>query len=140
MAQLPQRLRLDLADALARHRESRPDLLEGVVRALADAEAEAQDLLLARRERREDLPGLVLEVQAHDRLRRRDRRLVLDEVTEDRIVVLADRRFERDRLLRDLHDAPDLLRGKVHPLRDLLGGRLPADLLHEVARGPDELV
>src|SRR5689334_8961515 len=48
MAELAERLRLDLPDTLAGHREADADLLEGVVRALADPEAETQDLLLAR--------------------------------------------------------------------------------------------
>src|SRR5438552_18752721 len=51
MTELAQRLRLDLADALARDRKARPDLLERVVRALPDAEAQPQHLLLPRRER-----------------------------------------------------------------------------------------
>src|SRR5437773_3438402 len=55
MTELAQRLRLDLADALARDRKARPDLLERVVRALPDAEAQPQYLLLARRERGEHL-------------------------------------------------------------------------------------
>src|SRR5213078_4589952 len=53
MTELAQRLRLDLADALARDRKARPDLLERVVRALPDAEAQPQHLLLPRRERGE---------------------------------------------------------------------------------------
>src|SRR5262245_14091540 len=49
MAELPQRLRLDLANPLARDREARTDLLQGEVGPLADAEAQAQHLLLAGR-------------------------------------------------------------------------------------------
>jgi hypothetical protein len=51
VAELPERLRLDLADALARDVEARADLFERVIGALADAEAKPQDLLLAGRER-----------------------------------------------------------------------------------------
>src|SRR5207244_3179259 len=50
-AQLAERLGLDLPNALAGHREALPDLLEGVVGLLADAEAQPQDLLLAARKR-----------------------------------------------------------------------------------------
>src|SRR2546426_2056048 len=64
-AQLAERLGLDLPDALARHREALPDLLEGVVGLLADAEAQPQDLLLARRERGEDFPRLLLQRERH---------------------------------------------------------------------------
>src|SRR4029078_10643318 len=83
-AQLSQRLALDLSDALARDLEVLADLLEGVVGLLADAEAHAEGLLLARRERREHLAGLIREVDADDALARRDDRLVLDEVAEVR--------------------------------------------------------
>jgi hypothetical protein len=41
MLQLPQRLRLDLPDALSRHRELLADLFQGVVGVHADAEAHA---------------------------------------------------------------------------------------------------
>src|SRR5437016_9603493 len=59
MTELAQRLRLDLADALARDPEARPDLLERVVSALPDAKAQPQHLLLARRERGQHLPRLI---------------------------------------------------------------------------------
>src|SRR5712675_509696 len=62
MAELPQRLRLDLADALPRHVEAHADLFEGVVRALPDAEAQPEHLLLPRGEGGQDAAGLVAEV------------------------------------------------------------------------------
>src|SRR5213079_3187320 len=109
------------------------DFLERVIALLADAEAHAEDLLLARRERREDLAGLIREVDADDALARRDDRLVLDEVTEVAVFLFADRRLERDRLLRDLQDLADLVERELHALGDLLGRRLATELLHEVA-------
>src|SRR6476660_9356640 len=48
--ELPQRLRLDLADPFPRHVAGAADLLEGVLRAVADSEAHLQDLLLSRRQ------------------------------------------------------------------------------------------
>src|SRR3979411_2805712 len=57
--QLAERLGLDLPDALAGHLEVLADLLEGVIALLADAEAHAQDLLLARRQGLEHLPRLL---------------------------------------------------------------------------------
>src|SRR5437763_10774459 len=54
--ELPERLRLDLADALAGDRELLADLLERVVGVHADPEAHAQDALFARGQRRQD-PG-----------------------------------------------------------------------------------
>src|SRR5262245_14722275 len=109
MAELSERLRLDLADALARHLEVLTDLLEGVVALLADAEAHPEDLLLARRQRLEHLPGLLGQVHVDDRLGRRDDALVLDEVAEMRIFFLSDRRLEADGLLRDLQDFADFV-------------------------------
>src|SRR5512133_202426 len=100
--ELPERLRLDLADALARHLEVLADLLERVVALLPDAEAHPEDLLLARGEGGEDLPGLLGQVHVDDRVRRGDERLVLDEVAEVAVLLLADGRLEADRLLRDL--------------------------------------
>jgi hypothetical protein len=62
VAQLAQRLGLDLADALAGDLEVLADLFEGVIALLADAEAHAQHLLLARRQRLQHLAGLLGEV------------------------------------------------------------------------------
>jgi hypothetical protein len=73
VAQLAERLGLDLADALAGDLEVLADLFEGVVALLADAEAHAQDLLLARRERLEHAAGLVGEVHVDDRVGARPR-------------------------------------------------------------------
>jgi predicted esterase len=50
MLELAQRLGLDLADALARHRELLADLLQRVVGVHADAEAHAQHAFFARRQ------------------------------------------------------------------------------------------
>src|SRR5690349_5154363 len=102
MPELAECLRLDLPDPLARDREPRADLLERVVGALSDPEPETEDLLLARRERREDLLRLVLQVERDHGVGGGDRVLVLDEVAEARVLLLADRRLQRDRLLRDL--------------------------------------
>src|SRR5687768_16223126 len=51
--QLPERLDLDLADPLAGEAEPAADLLERVVRRLADAVPHPDDLLLARGEARQ---------------------------------------------------------------------------------------
>ncbi len=71
---------------------------------------------------------------------------VLDEVAEVGVLLLADRRLERDRLLADLHDLADLLGGDHHLLAlghclgDLLDRRLTAQLLEQLTRDPDEPV
>src|SRR6185369_10691385 len=89
VTKLAQRLRLDLTDALARDLEALTDLFERVVRLLADAEAEAQDLLLARRKGREHLPGLLLKRQRHRGVRRRNALPILDEIAERAFLVVA---------------------------------------------------
>src|SRR5204863_3926590 len=82
MAELAQRLRLDLADALASDGELLADLLERVLGTVADAEAHLQHLLLAGRERLEDARGLLATVEVDDGLERRHGRAILDEVAE----------------------------------------------------------
>ena len=62
VAELAQGLGLDLTDALAGDVELLPHLLQGVVAAVADPEAEAQDSLLARRQRLQDLFRLSLQI------------------------------------------------------------------------------
>src|SRR3989338_5136787 len=80
VAQLAQRLGLDLADALARDRELLPHFFKRVVRLLSYAETHSQHLLLARGEGRQHLLGLLLEVDIDHGVRRRDDAIVLDEI------------------------------------------------------------
>src|SRR3954447_8367691 len=82
MLQLAQRLRLDLADALARHRELLADLFERMVGVHADAEAHAEHALLAWRERSQHPRRGLAEIALDRRVDRQDRVLVLDEVAE----------------------------------------------------------
>src|SRR5690349_12252846 len=128
VAELAQRLGFDLADALAGDREVLADLLERVLAAVADAEPHLDHLLLARRQRLEHRLGLLLEVEIDHRVRRRHHLAVFDEVAKMRILLLADRRFERDRLLRDLEDLAHLRYRDVHALGDLFRRRLASEL------------
>src|SRR3989454_6838232 len=140
MTKLSERLGLDLADALARDREALTHLFERVLAAVADAEPHLDHFLLARRERLQRRLGLFLQIQIDDRFGRRHPLTILDEVAEMRIFLFANRRLERDRLLRDLQDLADLRYGNVHPLGDLLGGRFASELLDEGARRANQLV
>src|SRR6266478_8697355 len=99
MTELAEGLGLDLADALAGHREVLPHLLEGVLAAVGEAEAEAQDLLLARSQGVEHLIRLLAQAQADHALHGRADLLVLDEVAQVAVFLLADRRLEGDGLL-----------------------------------------
>src|SRR5690606_12184104 len=132
--------RLDLADSLARHVEVLTHLFERMIALFSDAEAHPEDLLFARCERLEHPARLALEVVRDDRLYGRDRILILDEIAKTRILFLTDRRLEANRLLGDLKDLPHLFERHLHPLGDLLGRRLAAELLDEIATGPDELI
>ena len=85
----------------------------------------------------EHLRELLLQHREARRVRRHDRLAVLDEVAELAVLFLADRRLEADRLLADLEDLADALRGHLHLLADLLGRGLAAELLQQAgaARG-----
>jgi hypothetical protein len=63
----------------------------------------------------------------------RDHVLVLDEVAEVRVFLLADGRLEGDGLLGDLEDLADLVERHLHLLGDLLRRGLAAELLDQVA-------
>ena len=82
MLELAQRLRLDLADTLARHRELLADLFERVIGIHADAEAHPQDALLARRQRRQHPRRRLAQVRLDRGVDRQQRVLVLDEIAE----------------------------------------------------------
>src|SRR5690242_3822530 len=86
--QLAQRLGLDLADALAGHRELLADLFQGVVGVHADAEAHAQHALLARGERGQHPRRGLAQVGGDRRLVGQDGVLVLDEIAEMRILLV----------------------------------------------------
>src|SRR5262245_66617274 len=109
MAELAQRLRLDLADPLAGHVELLADLLEGPGTPVLEAESELEHAPLAAGQRVENALDLLLEELVRGRLCRGQRTPILDEVAEMRILLLTDRGLEGDRLLRDLDDLADLL-------------------------------
>src|SRR5215211_6156739 len=92
--ELAQRLGLDLANALAGHRELLADFFQRVVGVHADAEAHAQHALLARRQRRQHPRRALAQIALDGGLERDHRVLVLDEVAEMRILLVADRRLE----------------------------------------------
>src|SRR6202047_3194610 len=62
LAQLAQRLGFDLSNPFARDGELLADLFEGAVGLLPDAEAHAQDLFFAWRQRRQYLARLLAQV------------------------------------------------------------------------------
>src|SRR5438552_1032109 len=138
--QLAQRLRLDLTDALACDVELTAHLFERAGAPVLETETQLQHAPLPAGESLEDRLDLLLEELVRRGIARRQGLVVGDEVPEVRILFLADRRLERDRLLRDLHDLAHLVGGDEHPLCDLLGGRFAAELLKKSTRDADELV
>src|SRR6478735_5266748 len=132
MLELLQRVVLDLADALARDAERPADLLERLRRAAVQAEAERDDLALAERQRVQRLLDVL---PAEAQLRRVERalgRLVLDEVAEARVLLLADRLLEADRELRHAEDLAHLLGRHLELFGDLFRVRLAAEALDEL--------
>src|SRR5207237_7084016 len=140
VTQLAERLRLDLPDALAGHVKLAPDLFERPGAPVLETEPQLQHAALAAGESFEDRLDLLLEELVRRGIARRERLVVGDEVPEVAVLFLADRRLERDWLLRDLDDLADFVGGDEHPLGDLLGGRLAAELLKKSTRNADELV
>src|SRR2546425_6339019 len=140
VAQLAQRLGLDLADALARDAETLAHLFQRPLVAVDQPETQLQHAPLAWRERVEDVFDLRVEHGERGRVRRRDCLTVLDEVAEVRVFLLSDRGLERDRVLRDLHDLAHLLGRDAHLLADLLVARLATELLEQPARNAHQLV
>src|SRR5271156_2817163 len=94
LAQLAQRLGFDLPNPFARHGELFADLFQRVIGLLPDAEAHAQDLPLTWRERRQRLARLFAQVALDRGLHRRGRQLILDEVAERALLLVADTRTE----------------------------------------------
>src|SRR5882724_1585319 len=131
VAKFAKRLGLDLADPLAGHGEALAHFLQRMLTLLADAEAQAEDLLFLGRQRAERALDLIRQVLADQRFVGRLRALVLEEVSQLRI--LADGRLEGERLAGGLEDEPDLAGRHPRLPRQLLGGGLPSHLVDEHA-------
>src|SRR5215213_1870156 len=146
VAELAERLGLDLADPFAGDVELLADFLEGPRAPVLEAEAQLEHPSLAACQRVQNALHLLLQELVRSGLRGSEGSTVLDEVAEVGVLLLADRRLEGNRLLRDLDDLADLLRGDLdllalrHRLGDLLDRRLAAELLEELARDADEAV
>src|SRR2546428_14043367 len=129
MAQLAQRLCLDLTDAFARHTETLADLLESSLMTVDQAETQLQDTAFARHECGEEVLDLAAQHDERGGIRRSCRLSVLDEVAEVRFLLFTDGRLQRDRILRDLDDLPHPLGGDAHLFGDLFLGGVTSKLL-----------
>src|SRR6185369_1087037 len=146
VAQLAQRVCLDLADPLTGQPELMADLLERSRSSVVEPEPEADDPLLAAFEAVEDLGHLLAKHRVRDGLERRDRVRILDQAAELGIALVADRCLERDGIAPVAPDLLDLL-GRDRGLRvlrqdvsDLRVRRLTPELDRELARGPRDAV
>src|SRR5215813_4029381 len=140
MAQLAQRLGLDLSNPLPGHAEALADLFQRPLVPVDESKSELEDPAFTWRERVEDVFHLVVEHRQRGGVRGRDRLLVLDEVAEMGVLLLSDRSFERHRVLRDLYDLADLVGGDAHLLPHLVVRRLASELLQQATLDPHQLV
>src|SRR5208282_268759 len=140
MAKLAQGLGFYLPDALPGYRKVLTDLFQGMVRLFADSKAHAEDLFFPWSKRGQGLPGLFAQVEVYYRIHRGSHPFVLDKVAEMAVFLFAYRRLKADRLLCDLEHLADLVDRKLHFFGDFFGHRFASEFLHQVARGPDELV
>lgn len=82
MAELPQRLGLDLSNPLPRHLEVLPDLFKSMITLFADTEAHPEDLFLPRSQGIKNPGSLLGEVGLDNRFQRGDDPFVFDEIPE----------------------------------------------------------
>src|SRR3954453_16504769 len=129
--ELLERLVLDLADALARHVERAPDLVERARVLPAEAVAQLEYAALAVGEVLQRLAQRLLGEDLRGPLVRGLGPLVGDELAELGLLLVAHRLLQRDGRLGGALDRVDLLRIDPRDLGDLLGGGLPPPL-----RGP----
>src|SRR4051812_12346991 len=140
MLEFAQRLGLDLADALARDRELLADLLQSMVFIHPDAETHAENALFAWRQRRQNARGGLAQVGLDGGVDRQDRVLVLDEIAEVAVLLVADWRLERQRLLGDLERLAHVLERHAELLGKLLGRGLSTDLAEQLPARAYDLV
>ena len=140
MAEFAQRLRLDLTNAFAGHVEQAADFLEGTAVPVGKAEPEVHDLPLAVRQRVENLTQAFLEQMPLGDLKGIFARQVRDEIAIMRVIIVANLRLQRNRLLGHALDGTHLVNGDVHLLRQLQLVRLATELLDQPLLDTHELV
>src|SRR6266481_6233165 len=92
-----------------------------------DAEAHAQDALLARRQACEHLGGGLTQIGLDRGIEWRDRVLVLDEIAQAAVLLLANRQVKAERLLGDIQHLAHPFERHRQLLGKLFGGRFVTD-------------
>src|SRR6187200_1271106 len=129
-AKLAQRARLELADALARDPETRPDLLERLRLLAVEPEAEREHLAHARVEAVERANEFAVSHRVGSRQLWPVGLRVLDQVAVERLAV-ADGRLEAHRLFDELQQILHLLDRQLGRLGELGDRRLAVELLRQ---------
>src|SRR3984893_5203963 len=99
---LAERLGLDLPDSFAGYRELLSDLFQGMITIYPDAKAHPQDALLARRQAGQHLGRGLTQIGLDRGIEWRNCGLVLDEIAQAAVLLLAYRHIKAERLLGDL--------------------------------------
>src|SRR6266567_8932787 len=140
MAQLAQGLSFDLANAFAGHMELFAHLFQGTAAAIIQAKAQLQHLALALGQAIEHILHLLFEQLMAGGIRRRQGRVILDEIAEMTIIFLADRRLQAHRFLADLDDLPHFLSSNIHLLSNLFGRWFAPKILQQAAADANQAV
>src|SRR5450631_4377156 len=140
MAQLADRLGRDLANACAGDPEPFTDLIEGTLLTVGEPETQLQDTPFARRQRVEHALHLGVQNCQRRGIRRCRGVLVLNEIAEAGVLLVANGRLQRHRVARDPPDLADTTGVDPQLVCDLVVGGVATKLLEQASRHPDELI
>ena len=140
MTQLPECLRLNLADALSGHVELPAHFLQRPGLSVIETEPQAEHLLLPLGQRGKRLHQLFVEEFGSRRIDGNFHIVILYKIAKVAVFFLSDGCLQGNRILGNLHDFPHAVDGNLHALRDLLRLRLSAQLLQKLTGGPHKTV
>ena len=112
LAELAQCLRFNLSDSLTGNVELPADLLERMLLADPDSEAHSQDAFLPGGQAREKVGNHIAKIAVNRKVQGLDGTFILDEVSPLAVILVANRLLQRERLLGNLENLPDLVEGE----------------------------
>ena len=136
MAQLSQRLGLDLPDSFTGHLEVLANLFQSMLFLTLEPKAHLQNLGLTVGEVLEQLVYLIAQGPVNHRVRRSHLIVVGDEIPQMGVILLTDGRLQGDRIQRDLLNLADLLLRHLHLFGQLFRVRIPSKLLKKLSGDP----